>query len=136
MKVTREPAKHAKKPSIASSQQLACTHKEHKILSTVEATAFAAHFTVSGISVIWMTKPFCDFPSYFRGSKFFLMHGLCLSWTPTRHETMHKTSGGGLLPLGDPFFNISLAEHGHTGLLQVPAHVLPIFNINQSSETK
>ena len=42
MKVSRDkPSTKAKKPCTASSQQPACTHKEHQILSTAEATAFA-----------------------------------------------------------------------------------------------
>ena len=32
------------KPRATSSQQPACTHKEHQILTTAEATAFAAQF--------------------------------------------------------------------------------------------
>ena len=43
-KVTREPARQAKKPRTASSQQPSCTHKEHDILTTAEATAFAVQF--------------------------------------------------------------------------------------------
>ena len=38
---------------------------------------------------------------------------------------------GGLLPFGEPLFNISMAEHGHIGLLHVPTHVVPILNVNQ-----
>ena len=41
VQVTRQPAKQAKKPRTAGSQQLAYNHKEHQILSTAEATAFA-----------------------------------------------------------------------------------------------
>ena len=40
----RRPGIQAKKPRTASSQQPACTHKEHDILTTAEATAFAAQF--------------------------------------------------------------------------------------------
>ena len=50
------------------------------------------------------------------------MHRLCLTWTPTRDETKHNTFGGGLLPFGEPFFNITIAKHGDTGLTQVLAH--------------
>ena len=39
-----EPSRKAQRPRTASSQQPACTHKEHQILTTVEATAFAAQF--------------------------------------------------------------------------------------------
>ena len=39
-----EPGSQAKKPRTAKSQQPAYTHKEHDILSTVEATALAAQF--------------------------------------------------------------------------------------------
>ena len=39
-----EPGRKAKKPHTAGSQQPACTHKEHQVLSTAEATAFAAQF--------------------------------------------------------------------------------------------
>ena len=45
MQVTREKsASKAKRPRTAGSQQPACTHKEHDILTTAEATAFAAQF--------------------------------------------------------------------------------------------
>ena len=44
VKVTQEPAQQAKKPRTAGSQQPACSHKEHQILSTAEATAFASQF--------------------------------------------------------------------------------------------
>ena len=44
MHVTRHAAKPAKKPRTASLQQPACSHEEHQILSTAEATAFAAQF--------------------------------------------------------------------------------------------
>ena len=40
--VTRRPAKQAKKPRTGGTPQLA--HNEHQILSTAEATAFAAQF--------------------------------------------------------------------------------------------
>ena len=43
-KVTREPARQAKKPRTAGSQQPSCTRKEHGLLTTAEATAFAAQF--------------------------------------------------------------------------------------------
>ena len=36
-----EPGRKAKKPRTASSQQPACTHKDHQILTTAEATSFA-----------------------------------------------------------------------------------------------
>ena len=39
-----EPGSRAKKPRTGGSQQHACTHKEHDILSTAEAAAFAAQF--------------------------------------------------------------------------------------------
>ena len=42
--MTREPARQAKKPHTAGSQQPSCTHEEHDILTTAEATAFAAQF--------------------------------------------------------------------------------------------
>ena len=44
VQVTWHPAKQAKKPRTAGSQQPACNHKEHQILSTAEATAFANQF--------------------------------------------------------------------------------------------
>ena len=44
VKVTRKPARQAKKPRTTGSQQPACTHKEHQILTTAEATASAAQF--------------------------------------------------------------------------------------------
>ena len=45
VQVTRQrPGSQAKKPRTAGSQQHACTHKEHDILTTAEATAFAAQF--------------------------------------------------------------------------------------------
>mmetsp|Transcript_99304 Transcript_99304/g.167433 ORF Transcript_99304/g.167433 Transcript_99304/m.167433 type:complete len:98 (+) Transcript_99304:142-435(+) len=44
MKMTREPARQAKKPRIAGSQQPACTHKDHQILTTAEAASFASQF--------------------------------------------------------------------------------------------
>ena len=51
-------------------------------------------------------------------------------------KTEHKASTGGVLPFGETFFNISIQEHGHTGLSQVPARVLPMFNINQPSQAE
>ena len=39
-----EPRKKAKKPRISRSHPPACSHKEHAILTTAEATAFAAQF--------------------------------------------------------------------------------------------
>ena len=39
-----EPGSQAKKPRTARSQPPACSHKEHDILTTAEATAFAAQF--------------------------------------------------------------------------------------------
>ena len=39
-----EPGRRAKKPRTAKSQPPACTHKEHHILSAIEATAFAAQY--------------------------------------------------------------------------------------------
>ena len=45
VKVTRQLAQQAKKPHTAGSQQPACSHKEHQILSNAEATtAFAFQF--------------------------------------------------------------------------------------------
>ena len=44
VKVTRHPAKQAKKPRTIGSQQPACTHKEHQILTTAEAASFASQF--------------------------------------------------------------------------------------------
>ena len=44
VRVTRCPAKQAKKPRLGGSQQPACAHTEHHILSTTEAAAFAAQF--------------------------------------------------------------------------------------------
>eukprot|EP00670_Eutreptiella_braarudii_P023822 CAMPEP_0174348476 /NCGR_PEP_ID=MMETSP0811_2-20130205/4961_1 /TAXON_ID=73025 ORGANISM="Eutreptiella gymnastica-like, Strain CCMP1594" /NCGR_SAMPLE_ID=MMETSP0811_2 /ASSEMBLY_ACC=CAM_ASM_000667 /LENGTH=162 /DNA_ID=CAMNT_0015475049 /DNA_START=182 /DNA_END=667 /DNA_ORIENTATION=- len=44
VRVTRRPAKPAQKPRVVGSQQPACTHEEHQILSTAEAAAFATHF--------------------------------------------------------------------------------------------
>ena len=42
--VTRRPAKQAKKPRTGGSQQPACTHEEHDILTPTEAAAFATQF--------------------------------------------------------------------------------------------
>ena len=42
--MTRHPAKPAQKPRVVGSQQPACTHEEHQILSTAEAAAFATQF--------------------------------------------------------------------------------------------
>ena len=39
-----KPGSRAEKPRTASLKQPACTHKEHHILSTAEASAFAAQF--------------------------------------------------------------------------------------------
>ena len=44
VKVTRDPPRQAKKPRAAGSQQPACSHEEHQILSTAEAAAFATQF--------------------------------------------------------------------------------------------
>ena len=44
VRVTRRPAKPAQKPRVVGLQQPACTHEEHQILSTAEATAFATQF--------------------------------------------------------------------------------------------
>ena len=44
VRVTRRPAKPAQKPRVVGSQQPACTHEEHQILSTAEAAAFATQF--------------------------------------------------------------------------------------------
>ena len=44
VRVTRHAAKQAEKPHVAGSQQLACTHKEHQILTTAEAASFASQF--------------------------------------------------------------------------------------------
>ena len=44
VRVTRQPDPRAKKPRTGGSQQPACDHAEHDILSTTEATAFAAQF--------------------------------------------------------------------------------------------
>ena len=44
VRVTRDPAKQTKKPRTGGSQQPACGHEEHQILSTAEAAAFAAQF--------------------------------------------------------------------------------------------
>ena len=44
VRVTRCPAKQAEKPRTAGSQQPACSHEEHQILSIAEAAAFAAQF--------------------------------------------------------------------------------------------
>ena len=44
MQVTRRPDSRAKKPRTGGSQQPACPHKDHQILSTAEAAAFAAQF--------------------------------------------------------------------------------------------
>ena len=45
MRVTRaEHVARAKKPRTVRSQPPACSHKEHDILTTAEATAFAAQF--------------------------------------------------------------------------------------------
>ena len=45
VQVTRRPDSRAKKPRTGGSQQPACTHKDHQILSTGEAAAFAAQFS-------------------------------------------------------------------------------------------
>ena len=42
--MTQEPTRQAKKPRTAGSWQPSCTHKEHDILTTAEATAFVAQF--------------------------------------------------------------------------------------------
>ena len=47
-----EPGSRAKKSLTSHSQQPACTHKEHQILTSAEATAFAAHFLVFGLEGI------------------------------------------------------------------------------------
>ena len=39
-----EPGRKAKKPRTAGSQQPACTHEDHQILSTAEAASFASQF--------------------------------------------------------------------------------------------
>ena len=44
VQVTRRPDLRAKKPRTGGSQQPACAHTEHDILSTTEAAAFAAQF--------------------------------------------------------------------------------------------
>ena len=44
VQVTRRPDSRAKKPRTGGSQQPACAHTEHDILSTTEAAAFAAQF--------------------------------------------------------------------------------------------
>ena len=44
VQVTQHPAKQVKKPRPVGSQQPACTHKEHQILSTSEAASFASQF--------------------------------------------------------------------------------------------
>ena len=45
VQVTRhEPGSRAKKPRTSPSQPPTCSHKEHDILTTLEATAFAAQF--------------------------------------------------------------------------------------------
>ena len=44
VRVTRQPNPRAKKPRTGGSQQPACDHAEHDILSTTEAAAFAAQF--------------------------------------------------------------------------------------------
>ena len=44
VRVTRHAAKQAEKPRVAGSQQPACTHKEHQILTTAEAASFASQF--------------------------------------------------------------------------------------------
>ena len=41
-----EPGRKAKKPRTSRSQQPACTHKEHQIRTSAEATAFAAQFWI------------------------------------------------------------------------------------------
>ena len=40
----QEPGSRAKKPRMAGSQQPACTHQEHQILTTAEAASFASQF--------------------------------------------------------------------------------------------
>ena len=44
VRVTRQPNPRAKKTRTGGSQQPACDHAEHDILSTTEAAAFAAQF--------------------------------------------------------------------------------------------
>ena len=44
VQVTRRPDSRAKKPRLGGSQQPACAHTEHHILSITEAAAFAAQF--------------------------------------------------------------------------------------------
>ena len=44
VQVTQLAAKQAEKPRVAGSQQPACTHKEHQILTTAEAAFFASQF--------------------------------------------------------------------------------------------
>ena len=45
VKVTRHrPGSQAKKPRTAGSQQPACTHKEHQILTSAEDASFASQF--------------------------------------------------------------------------------------------
>ena len=44
VRVTQHAAKQAKKPRVGGSQQPACTHKEHQILSAAEAASFASQF--------------------------------------------------------------------------------------------
>ena len=45
VQVTRhQPGSQAKKPRAAGSQQPACTHKEHQILTTADAASFASQF--------------------------------------------------------------------------------------------
>ena len=42
--IWHRPGSQAKKPRTAGLQQPACTHEEHQILSTTEATSFASQF--------------------------------------------------------------------------------------------
>ena len=60
MKVTWEPARQAKKPRTAGSQQPACTHQEHQMLSTAEAASFACQFWVLSQPSGFPADPCCD----------------------------------------------------------------------------
>ena len=56
VQVTRRPDLRAKKPRTGGSQQPACAHTEHDILSTTEAAAFAAQSRATHI-IYAMQRP-------------------------------------------------------------------------------
>ena len=61
VRVTRQPDSRAKKPRTGGSQQPACAHTEHDILSTTEAAAFAAQFWCVSC-LVQLCAQNCDHP--------------------------------------------------------------------------